>query len=146
VGGGRSAEILADAVVAAVPATVARALLGPLDADLDAALAAIRHLQAAVVALGFRAEDVAHPLDGFGYLVPHSEGGCVLGVLWSSSMFPDKRCPPGTVLVQAILGGARQPDVCERSDAWMEEQVASQLQQAIGLRGAPMVRRVWRHR
>src|SRR5262249_37857713 len=114
--------------------------------DLDAALASVTCLPDVVVALGFRAAQVAHPLDGFGYLVPRAEGGSVLGVLWSSSMFPAHRSPPGTVLMQAILGGMRLPDACDRSDEWLEAQVLAQLRSAVGVRGAPVFRRVVRHR
>ncbi len=146
VGGVRPRQVLADVVIAATPAPAARTLLGPLDGDLERALGSIGYLPAAIVALGFRQEDVGRALGGFGYLVPHVEGGSVLGVLWPSSMFPARRCPDGMVLVQAILGGARAPDICERSDAWLVEQVCAQLRQAIGLRGAPVLSRTYRHR
>ena len=48
-------------------------------------LASIGHPPVGVLALGFRREDVAHPLDGFGFLVPEVERRHVLGVIFSST-------------------------------------------------------------
>jgi oxygen-dependent protoporphyrinogen oxidase len=146
VGGARPRELAADAVIVAVPAPAARSLVGALDGELESALAAITYLPAVVVALGFRERDVGHALDGFGYLVPRAEGGNVLGVLWSSSMFPGHRSPEGSVLVQAILGGSRQPDIADYENAQLEEEVCAQLRLAIGVVGAPTFRRTYRHR
>ena len=62
----------------------------------------------ASVVLGFRRADVAHPLDGFGMLIPEKEGFDILGALFSSSLFPH-RAPEGEVLITCYIGGARAP-------------------------------------
>ena len=63
----------ADAVVLAVPAYEQARLLGPLDASMADLLSTIPYPPLAVICLGYKRAHVAHPLDGFGFLVPHSE-------------------------------------------------------------------------
>ena len=54
-------------------------------------------------------DQVAHPLDGFGALVPAAERRSLLGVLFSSTLFPG-RAPAGHVALTVFAGGMRQPD------------------------------------
>ena len=100
---------------------VRSALVTGGDAFADAAPGAARALQGmeaeslvAVVHAHARA-DVAHPLDGFGYLVPSSERGHVLGTLFCSSIDPEC-APPELVLLLTLLCGSRVPELVERSD------------------------------
>ena len=58
-------------------------------------LSQINYPPVASVVLGFRREDVAHPLDGFGALIPQVEGFHILGTIFSSSLFPN-RAPAAT--------------------------------------------------
>ncbi|HZF07749.1 MAG TPA: protoporphyrinogen oxidase, partial [Thermoanaerobaculia bacterium] len=68
-------------VLLAVPADIAAHLLEEMTGGRSRGFAEIPYSPVAVVALGFRREDVAHPLDGFGYLVPRKEGRRTLGCL-----------------------------------------------------------------
>jgi oxygen-dependent protoporphyrinogen oxidase len=133
----------ADAVLLACPAYSQAALLADLDAQLADAIAAIPYNRITVVGLGYRREDVPRKLDGFGYIVPQSEGRDLLGVQWCSSIFPD-RAPPGLVLMRAMCGGWQRPDVA----AWDEERllkgVAMELRAALGIAVAPVWHRVIR--
>ena len=86
--------------------------------------------------LGFQREDVAHPLDGFGMLIPEVEGFNVLGTIFSSSLFPN-RAPEGHVLLTSYLGGARAPELALANE---DEQVAlalSDLRKLLGVRSEP---------
>src|ERR1035441_7257866 len=56
--------------------------------------AEIRYPPVASVVLGFRREDVAHPCEGFGMLIPKVEVFKILGTIFSSSLFPN-RAPAG---------------------------------------------------
>ena len=60
--------------------------------------------------LGYRREQVAHPLDGFGALVPALERRSILGALFSSTLFPH-RAPDGHVALTIFAGGMRQPEI-----------------------------------
>ena len=66
-------SIQADAVIVATPAYAAD-LLAELDLVLAAELAAIPHASTAIVTLAYRREEISHPLDGHGYVIPRAEG------------------------------------------------------------------------
>jgi protoporphyrinogen/coproporphyrinogen III oxidase len=103
-------------------------------------LASITHPPVAVLALGFRREDVAHPLDGFGFLVPEVERvRHVLGVIFSSSLFPG-RAPEGQVLLTAFIGGVRNPDLANADLPTITARVLDDLRVLVGASGEPTFR------
>ncbi len=104
-----------DAVVVATPAHAAATLLRPLDAALGDELAAIPYASSATVTLAFDREDIPHPLDGFGFVVPHVERRRLLAGTFSSLKYPG-RAPGESVLVRAFVGGALQPELLELDD------------------------------
>ncbi len=134
----------ADAVVLACPAHAQAELLGDLDAVLAAEVAAIAYNRVAVVALGYRAADVPHSLDGFGYLSPQRDGRDVLGVQWCSSIFPGQRAPARLVLLRAMCGGWRRADMVDWDDDRLVGAVHAELQMALGVRAAPVFRHLVR--
>jgi oxygen-dependent protoporphyrinogen oxidase len=145
VAGSRPREVRADAVVLALPARGVAACLPAIDPVVARGLRDMPTAPLATLALGFREADVPHALDGFGYLVTRREPGWVLGVYWSSSVFPGHRAPEGHVLLQAILGGARDPGAVERDDVALVEHACEQLRRALGITAAPVMVRTWRH-
>lgn len=126
----------ADAAVLATPAYDAAKLLRVHDPELAERLYAIPYVPAAVVCTGFRREDVAHPLDGFGFLIPSSEGRKILGSLWSSSIFA-LRAPEGSVLLTQIVGGARNPELVGLGDEELLRVVRDELSWTLGIRAEP---------
>ena len=90
----------------------------------------------ASVVLGFRREDVAHPLDGFGMLIPRLEGFNILGTIFSSSLFPN-RAPAGHVMVTSYLGGARAPELASRTPEELFELTRADLRLLLGVTGKP---------
>jgi protoporphyrinogen/coproporphyrinogen III oxidase len=137
-GGAMPTTIDADAVLCTAPsyrlATLGlpdevRGALGPI--------ARLHHPPVATLALGFRQEDIEHPLDGFGVLMPAVEKRTVLGVLFSSSVFAG-RAPAGHVLLTCFLGGLRSP---EHGNAELTEAlplVLADLRALLGVRGDPV--------
>jgi oxygen-dependent protoporphyrinogen oxidase len=125
-----------DAVVLATPAFAAADLLAPTAPEAAAALAAVRYADVAVVALGYDRIDVARPLDGFGFLAPRGEGVRSLGVLWSSSTFPDQ-APPGKVALRAIAGGTLDPGFVALSDEDALAAVRRDLERTMGIVAEP---------
>jgi oxygen-dependent protoporphyrinogen oxidase len=61
-------SVVAERVLLAVPAEAAAALLDEATQGRSKAFAEIPYAAVAVAAAGYRREDVAHPLDGFGFL------------------------------------------------------------------------------
>ena len=90
-----------------------------------------------VLALGFNRDDVDHPLDGFGMLVPGKENGIrILGSIFSSTVFPD-RAPEGSVLLTTLVGGARKGDFCHLPDDLLMDFVLDDLHNLLGVHGNP---------
>ena len=91
----------------------------------------------ASVVLGFKREQVAHPLDGFGMLIPEVEKFNTLGTLFSSSLFPN-RAPSGRVLLTSYIGGARNPDSATRQRDTLVELAMQDLRRLLGVAGEPV--------
>lgn len=89
-----------------------------------------------VVALGFRREQVKHPLDGFGVLIPQCERYDILGTLFSSTLFPG-RAPGGHVLLTTFIGGARQPENTRTGKATAIDRTRKELAVLLGIEGQP---------
>jgi oxygen-dependent protoporphyrinogen oxidase len=136
-------EIDCDAVIVATPAHAAVPLLQPLDAALAAELAAIPYASSATVTLAYRREDIPHPLDGFGFVVPHIERRALLAGTFSSLKYPG-RAPAGTVLLRAFVGGALQPDILTLDDTALVAAVQRELTALLGITVPPLLSRVAR--
>jgi oxygen-dependent protoporphyrinogen oxidase len=142
VGAAFQAPEVYDAVIFAAPAYA----LDDIDLDLTGAerlatLASIIYPPVAVLALGFRQEQVAHPLDGFGFLAPEVERRRVLGVIFSSTLFPD-RAPAGHVLLTAFAGGTRDPDFVHADPHSLTARVLDELRMLLGTQGEPTFRSI----
>jgi oxygen-dependent protoporphyrinogen oxidase len=101
------------------------------------AFSEIRYPPVASVVLGFRREDVAHPCQGFGMLIPKVEGFHILGTIFSSSLFPN-RAPAGHVTLTSYLGGERQPDLALRSPEELVTLACEDLRVLLGIKGRPV--------
>jgi protoporphyrinogen/coproporphyrinogen III oxidase len=137
------ATVAAPAVILAVPAPHAALMLAGLDRELADLLAAIPFVSTAAVFLGYRRADVGHPLDGHGVMIPWTEGRRTHACTFFSSKFPG-RAPAGHVLLRGFLGSARDPDVLRSSDAELAQIVREELGPLLGLRGEPVLARVYR--
>ncbi|MDP1535723.1 MAG: protoporphyrinogen oxidase [Burkholderiales bacterium] len=133
----------ARAVVLAVPAWAAAALMAPLAADAAAALAAIPYPPVAVVHSAYRHGAIAHPLDGFGMLVPQVENRQILGTIFSSSLFAG-RAPQGWHLLTTFIGGARQPGLAQLDEADIAGIAQAEHMALLGAASCPEFARVRR--
>jgi oxygen-dependent protoporphyrinogen oxidase len=127
----------ADAVVLICPAFEQAALLADLDPILSASIAAIPYNRIAVVALGYRREDIPINPDGFGYIAPQSTRRDLLGVQWCSSIFPD-RAPPGMVLWRALCGGWHRGEMVDWDESRLVAAVREELRVAQKVEAAPV--------
>jgi len=132
-------------VVVTTPADVTAALVSGLDPGLASRLREVPYAPVVSVYVGASREQVAHPLDGFGFLVPEVEGGRILGTIFSSSLFGG-RAPQGMVALTTFVGGMRQPELTELHDGAVADLVREELARRIGLSGEPACVRVraWR--
>ena len=128
-------------VVAALPAPALAALrFGVHEEQPLAALDLIEHPPVTSVFLGYRRDQVSHPLDGFGVLVPECERRSVLGILFSSSLFPG-RAPADHVALTVIVGGTRQPALARMSPPDILAAIEPDLKTLLGVHGAPVISR-----
>jgi protoporphyrinogen/coproporphyrinogen III oxidase len=133
-----------DQVVISTQAHAAARMLRALDADVASRLEAIEYSPVAVVGLGWKALD--HPLDGFGLLTTTSAGLPILGVLWDSSIFPD-RAPDGAKSVRVMIGGQRSPELVQQDEAGLIATAREGVRLTMGVDQAPDVSFVqrWDH-
>jgi oxygen-dependent protoporphyrinogen oxidase len=128
-------------VVLAIPAwALAQLELGGAGERPLSSLGEIEHPPVASVFAGFRRDRVSHPLDGFGVLVPASEKRSVLGVIFSSSLFPG-RAPDGHVALTAFVGGALQPEIARLPKDELVRRVCADLRALLGAQGEPALAR-----
>jgi oxygen-dependent protoporphyrinogen oxidase len=134
-----------DAVVCALPAeALARLHLeGVPAADRLRALEHIAQPPVASVFTGFRREDVQHPLDGFGALLPQVEHGLILGTLFTSTLFAG-RAPEGHVALTSFVGGMREPELVGLDDREMLRIVQGELTRLLGITAPPAFTHVQR--
>jgi oxygen-dependent protoporphyrinogen oxidase len=135
--GNERLERRAQVVVLAVPASEAARIVAEVAPEASRALAAIEYNPVAVVASAYRREDIAHPLDGFGFLAPGVEGRAVLGTLFSTSMF-DGRAKPGTVLLTTFVGGRRNPAIAAAPRDEIERAVFAEHAALLGAKALPL--------
>jgi oxygen-dependent protoporphyrinogen oxidase len=124
-------------VVLAVPADAAARLLE------RPGLAEIPYAAVSLVSTGWRREDIAHPLGGFGFLAPRKEGLHVLGVLFPSEIFPG-RAPEGHTVLTAFVGGRNQPEMAAWDDGRLMSTVLDELRRTVGVRGEPVIHTIRR--
>jgi oxygen-dependent protoporphyrinogen oxidase len=101
-----------------------------------ATFAEIRYPPVASVVLGFRREDVAHPCEGFGMLIPKVEGFKILGTIFSSSLFPN-RAPAGHLTLTSYVGGERFPELASLPPEKLFALTCDDLRVLLGVRGKP---------
>lgn len=127
-----------DAVVMATPAHVLAAMELPAALRTDSSpIERVEYPPVSTLTLGFRRRDVAHPLDGFGMLIPAAEKRSLLGALFSSSLFP-ARAPEDHVAITCFVGGARHPQMAREATDTLVGRVLQDLKVLLGVRGDPV--------
>jgi len=136
-------RILADEVVFATPAYETAALVERIDPVLASKLRTIRYVSTATVSLGFKRSDINHPLNGFGFVVPHSENLKITASSWSSAKF-DHRAPPDCALIRVFVGGARDEQLAEMNEAALVQLARRELNATMGIATIPILAKAYR--
>lgn len=136
-----SRKLAARAVIIATQPHVSAALLEKMDAGGAQAVSEIAAPSVAVAYLGFRRDQVEHPLDGLGYLAPAGEKRLLSGALFPSSMFQN-RAPEGHVAISGYVGGARAPEMARMSVEDITAVALEEFRDLLGVKGQPVVSRV----
>lgn len=137
-------SVQARAVIVCVPAYAAARMLRAIDTPLAAFCDAVPYASTATVALGYRREQVRHPLDGSGFVVPRVEQNPLLASTWVSSKWAG-RAPDGHVLLRGFLGGGRDPRRLDQSDDELVRVAQDALTETLGIEGHPVLTRLSRY-
>ncbi|MFH2050022.1 MAG: protoporphyrinogen oxidase [bacterium] len=138
-----SENIQTSKVIIATPSYKAGDMVSELSPALKKQLSAIPYAPIAVVCLGYDKADVAHPLDGFGFLVPPKEKKNILGSIWTSSIFAN-RSPKGEVQFRCMLGGDGNHEIVNKSDDELIELTIIDLNSVVGLKSTPKITKVYK--
>jgi protoporphyrinogen/coproporphyrinogen III oxidase len=133
---GQETPELFDDVILAAPAAISRQLLEAVDGELAWLIERIPHAGCSVAVLGVRRDQVKHPLDGFGFVVPAVEQRRIIAASMASVKFPG-RAPDDKVLLRIFVGGALQPQLGELPDDGIRRLAVQELRELIGLTGEP---------
>jgi len=133
----------ARAVILGVPAYVTASLLRAFDTTLAALADAVPYASTATVALGYRRGQVAHPMNGTGFVVPRVERNPLLAGTWVTSKWPG-RAPEGHVLLRGFLGGGRDPHRLDAADDALIATAREELTALLGITGEPLLTRLFR--
>jgi oxygen-dependent protoporphyrinogen oxidase len=126
-----------DAIIMASPAWAAAALLGPVDAVLAEQLSGIPYSSSITINLMYDEAQLGHLPDGFGFLVPASEGRAMLACTFVHRKFLG-RTPPGKAVLRAFLGGMKNEALLDESDDALVAIVRRELSEILGDRILPL--------
>jgi oxygen-dependent protoporphyrinogen oxidase len=129
--------IEADAICLAIPSYHAATLLTNIDGVLARELESIRYASTATINLAFGRTSIAHPLNGFGFVVPQIERKSLIACSFSSVKFAN-RAPDDCVLLRAFVGGDLQPEMFALDDDEMLARVLGDLGELLRINGAPL--------
>ncbi len=122
-----------------LPADGAHGVARPTSKIDFSAFSEIRYPPVASVVLGFWRNDVEHPCEGYGMLIPKIEGFKILGTIFSSSLFPN-RAPAGHILLTSYVGGERQPELALLPPDRLVAMTREDLRVLLGVNGEPTFR------
>jgi len=125
-----------DSVIVSTPAWAAGVLLAPVDAALGEDLGAIPYSSSITVNLMYDETALAPLPDGFGFLVPASEGRAMLACTFAHRKFLG-RTPPGKVVLRAFLGGMKNEALLAEPDDVLVATVRRELNEILGIQAEP---------
>jgi oxygen-dependent protoporphyrinogen oxidase len=136
-------SLLADNVVFTTPAYVTAEIIQQLDPALAEKLRKIRYVSTSTVSLAFRRSELTCELNGFGFIVPATEGRKINACSWSSTKF-SHRAPDDYVLMRVFIGGAFTEDLAEQDESTLIEIARQELQEIMGITATPVLARAYR--
>ncbi len=127
----REGKVEARVVVISSPAYTSSYLLKDLSWSASLEFDKIDYVPLVVVNVGVKSGYVP---EGFGMLVPRREGKRILGVIFSSKLFPG-RAPEGKDLLTVYLGGATDRDVIDLPEEEILDTVERELKDIFSIPG-----------
>ena len=134
----------ANGVIIATPSIQTATLVRGFDPLLADYLSEIKYTSSVIINLVYKREDISHPLNGSGFVVPIGEDLPILACTFSSVKFPE-RAKPGMVQLRCVMGGSTYPEVFERDDTWLSTKAHSYLSNILGINSQPIFKMVSRN-
>ncbi|HOL72785.1 MAG TPA: protoporphyrinogen oxidase [Bryobacteraceae bacterium] len=129
-------------VVLACQAYEAGALISGVDPELGSLLNGVSYSSSITISLGYEKAGFAHPLNGFGFLIPKRERKLVVACTWVATKF-SHRVPDNLVVLRCFVGGEDET-VLRESDEALVEAVRQELREIMGVTETPVFSRVAR--
>lgn len=120
------ADLTADHIVVATPPPQAADLLAPIAPAASKALREIPTAPIAAMVYGVPTAALPRALDGFGCLIPPRAGRKIIGIVWTSAVFPG-HAPPDHAALRVMIGGARQAELVDLPDEELVPLVRAEL-------------------
>jgi oxygen-dependent protoporphyrinogen oxidase len=135
--------IRADAVVVTAPPHAAGRLVRETAPDVAARLDAFTTTSSGTVTLAYRRDEIDHPLDGYGFVIPRGEPTRIIACTWSSTKLPG-RAPDGYALLRVFFGGAGRAADLALMDDELIGLARADLRATMGIEAIPVLERVTR--
>ena len=137
-------KILAEHLVLCVPAYEAAKVLEQSVPAVAAPLRSIEYAPIEGVSSAYNRSQVQNPLDGFGFMVPRTEGLGTICTFWNSSLFRE-RAPQGKVLITSFVRCNANQGPHESDDEAFSRAIEAENAAILGTTGQPQERTVWTH-
>ncbi len=128
--------LLVDLLCLAMPLKASARLVAESCPELGHELGGVGYADAAIAHLAFQREQISHPLNGMGFVVPAVEGRKIIGCSFLNVKW-EGRGPGNRVLLRVFVGGALHQDIFQRSDHELIELAQSEIQDLLGIKGRP---------
>lgn len=112
--------------------------------ELSSLLNQIEYASTAIMLSVHRLEDIRHPLNAYGLVIPAAEQRKIFAVAFASRKFPG-RAPEGCVQLRTFVGGAMQAELMKHSDEELKTIVRTELEDILGVTGEPLFSKLLRH-
>lgn len=132
-------------VITAVPAYRAANLVAALDSELAKTLRTIPYHSSITAALLYARKTFDHPLNGFGFLVPASEGRSLAACTWVNTKFAH-RAAPNAVFLRGFVAADQVECRWEESDEELAGLAHGEISGLMGFHASPHTVRVHRWR
>lgn len=147
-GGGWSVGVGSEAITASnvalcCPAHVNARLLEADVSPIADELAAIPYSSAILVMQVYDRAKLAHPLDGFGFLVPRGERKTVAAATWVDTKWPGRN-PTNLAAIRVFIVGRRAVELSQASEQEILALVREDLRSFMGIDASPLFHTFYR--
>lgn len=130
-------SISARHIVIACPAWSAAGLLNQSAVAVASELQAIPYSCSLLVMLVFNKAELAHSLDGFGFLAPKAEQVTIAAATWVNTKWPS-RIAEGFAALRAFIVGAKAEEMAQASTEHVVDAVCKDFSRLMSIRAKPV--------